>query len=190
MPTRARKKGFTLLELIVVLVILGIIAAIAIPTFTNIIRGSAQKTALTTAQAIARSANGIAALEDGGADETRNPDLCNATNSDEVRQVTTNMEFYRSASPNPVIAVTGGGACVSDVGNTAAQDGKIWVRMATAGDNNYRYACVWIDTSLNEQTVAKASEAKVGDANCEWSDAEAVSTWVANYGATEDPGSN
>lgn len=61
MLTRARK-GFTLLELIVVLVVLAIIALIAIPTFQTVIGGSSQKSAVNIAQAIARDANAIAAI--------------------------------------------------------------------------------------------------------------------------------
>ena len=61
MLTRARK-GFTLLELIVVLVILGILALIAIPTFSSLINSAAGKSALETAGSLARDANANAAI--------------------------------------------------------------------------------------------------------------------------------
>ena len=54
-------KAFTLLELIVVLVVLGILAALAIPTFTNVQKSSAYNVASATSKAIARDANAISA---------------------------------------------------------------------------------------------------------------------------------
>ena len=43
------KKGFTLIELIAVIIILGIIALIAIPTVGNVINESRQRAAIVTA---------------------------------------------------------------------------------------------------------------------------------------------
>jgi type IV pilus assembly protein PilA len=60
------KKAFTLLELIVVLLVLGILAAIAVPTFNTVKTNSVKRTALSNAQAIARNANAISASEAGG----------------------------------------------------------------------------------------------------------------------------
>ena len=60
------KKAFTLLELIVVLLVLGILAAIAVPTFNSVKESSVSRAALTNAQAIARNANAISAAEAGG----------------------------------------------------------------------------------------------------------------------------
>jgi len=61
------KKAFTLLELIVVLLVLGILAAIAVPTFNTVKSNSAKRSAQTTAEGIARNADAIAASTAGGA---------------------------------------------------------------------------------------------------------------------------
>jgi prepilin-type N-terminal cleavage/methylation domain-containing protein len=61
------KKAFTLLELIVVLLVLGILAAIAVPTFNTVKANSAKRSAQTTAEGIARNADAIAASSASGA---------------------------------------------------------------------------------------------------------------------------
>jgi type IV pilus assembly protein PilA len=60
------KKAFTLLELIVVLLVLGILAAIAVPTFNTVKTNSAKRSAQTTAEGIARNADAIAASSGSG----------------------------------------------------------------------------------------------------------------------------
>jgi prepilin-type N-terminal cleavage/methylation domain-containing protein len=61
------KKAFTLLELIVVLLVLGILAAIAVTTYNTVKTNSAKRSAQTTAEGIARNADAIAASSASGA---------------------------------------------------------------------------------------------------------------------------
>jgi MSHA pilin protein MshA len=69
------KKAFTLLELIVVLLVLGILAAIAVPTFATVKENAAERTFQATADAIARNAAAIAASTNDGANNVDGTDV-------------------------------------------------------------------------------------------------------------------
>ena len=60
MKMRSRK-AFTLLELTVAIVVLGILAALAIPTFAAVITGARTNTAVSAAMSVSRDAVAIAA---------------------------------------------------------------------------------------------------------------------------------
>jgi alpha-tubulin suppressor-like RCC1 family protein len=60
-----RSTAFTILELIVVVITLGVLALIAVPAFNGVINNSTAKTAEETAMGIARNAQGLAAFNTG-----------------------------------------------------------------------------------------------------------------------------
>ncbi len=69
------KKAFTLLELIVVLLVLGILAAIAVPTFATVKENAAERTFQASADAIARNAAAIAASANDGDNDVSGADI-------------------------------------------------------------------------------------------------------------------
>jgi type IV pilus assembly protein PilA len=99
------KKAFTLLELIVVLLVLGILAAIAVPTFNTVKTNSVKKTAETNAQAIARNANAISASEAGGVTDGDHVDTA-AGESDATYDASTDTVSASSGSITCTVAIT------------------------------------------------------------------------------------
>jgi prepilin-type N-terminal cleavage/methylation domain-containing protein len=63
LTARRETRAFTLLELIVVIVVLGVLAALAIPTFTRVIENSKTKRTETSLTAVMRDAQALAALD-------------------------------------------------------------------------------------------------------------------------------
>jgi prepilin-type N-terminal cleavage/methylation domain-containing protein len=65
-PSRASRKAFTLLELIVVIVILGLLAALAIPTFSRVTKKSQDASTSATVSAMLRDASALMAFQSSG----------------------------------------------------------------------------------------------------------------------------
>jgi prepilin-type N-terminal cleavage/methylation domain-containing protein len=63
MMRRSATKAFTLLELVVVVVVLGILASLAIPTFSRVIERSKEASAVATLSSVSREVQALAAFE-------------------------------------------------------------------------------------------------------------------------------
>jgi prepilin-type N-terminal cleavage/methylation domain-containing protein len=63
-PYRTRRRGFTLLELIVVLVVVGLLAAVAIPTYARVLQRAADEAVNARNEAIARNVSAQLAFRD------------------------------------------------------------------------------------------------------------------------------
>ena len=98
------KKAFTLLELIVVLLVLGILAAIAVPTFATVKQNAAERTFQTSAEAIARNATAIAASTNDGNNSVSPADVTAALA--EVTGIT-------AGDGDSVIGTVGGYSCTA-----------------------------------------------------------------------------
>ena len=75
MPKKPQKKGFTLIELMIVVAIIGILAAIAIPNFIKYQLRSKTSEAKTVLGGIKTSSEGFKAEYDNYAQSTRTPDI-------------------------------------------------------------------------------------------------------------------
>jgi prepilin-type N-terminal cleavage/methylation domain-containing protein len=117
-PTR---KAFTLLELIVVVVVLGILAALAIPSFSTVKQSAADKIAIQSAESIVRNAKALAAF-DGAA-------LSDAY----VDQAGAEIGVKYNPSTNTITTESGGETSAASIDATT---GVVAITGVSSGGNN------------------------------------------------------
>lgn len=105
MKTTRAQSGFTLIELIIVIVILGILAAIALPKFLNLQR-DARMAQLAAMEGSMKAAAAIVygkALANGA--DTAAANVVFAVNSDGVTNVTLDYGYPEGGTPNGIVQV-------------------------------------------------------------------------------------
>lgn len=169
-----KSRAFTLLELIVVLVVLGLLAAIAIPTYQNIIDTAAVTAQVQRDKAIARRITAGALMRDG------------STNAEIVAAALSETEAVASAAPGEYAVEVNGWDAIEDTGSRtlAPEDGP--TKFLWKVESPMMYTATRYDTD----TVVFCHASLIGGwANCkDFSATGDVDTDAAAAAPVEGPG--
>ncbi len=114
LKNKKKKKGFTLIELIIVIAIIAILAAVAIPKFGEVRKNAAFKSDVANAKTIA---NAVTTLIAEGELTTASPITINETEDNEVTDYMQNPPSPKSSDyENYIVTITSGQVSVTMTG--------------------------------------------------------------------------
>ena len=110
---RNNKKGFTIVELVIVIAVIAILAGVLIPTFSGIVEKANKSAALQKATASYKEAYAIALSDDGKIDATDGTDskitvdgIAWTCNTDGTLSTTSTIDGYSITVTSGVVSVT------------------------------------------------------------------------------------
>lgn len=139
MRSKIDSRGFTLIELVIIIVVLGILAAVAIPKYQDI---SGEAREASTRAALGSLRSGITIWYANEAVKTGNPswptlDTLKQPGIVMLQSIPPNP--YQDSFPESIVPGVSKGIVVGDWGGWAynAATGEIWPNDSTAGSNNW-----------------------------------------------------